>query len=242
MLEILINNQVVKARQDDLVREKLIKKYRSQIGTIAMGICGRSLDWNNDDELSISLIAFNEAIDTYDKDKGMRFLNYAQMLIHHRLVDYFRRESRFQYAPLDTLDQEKEVSKYEIAEAWTKYQDEQTALEQRDMVARYNFMLLDYGISLDDLVSCSPKHRDTKQTLIRVAQALVEQPVLMKQFEKNKQLPVKELMVLTGVGRKVIERGRKYIIAVVLVLSIDEFLPIRQLLRLPQQGGGEGNE
>lgn len=242
MLKILVNNQVVKARQDVLAREKLIEKYRSQVGIIAMGICGRSLDWNNDDELSISLIAFNEAIDTYDKNKGMSFLNYAQMLIHHRLVDYFRRESRFQYASLDALDNEKEVNNYEIVGAWSKYQDDQTALEQRDMVARYNFMLLDYGISLDDLVSRSPKHRDTKQTLIRVAQALVEQPVLMKQFEKNKQLPVKELMVLTGVGRKVIERGRKYIIAVVLVLSIDEFLPLRQLIRSLKQGGGERNE
>ncbi len=232
MLEILIKNQINRARQDTLAREKLIKKYRSQICSIAMGICGRTLDWNNDDELSISLIAFNEAIDSYDKNKGMSFLNYARMLIHHRLVDHFRRESRFQYTSLDISEDEKEVSNHEIAEAWTRYQDEQAESEQREMVSRYNFLLLEYGISLDDLVSCSPKHRDTKQTLIRVAQTLVEQPALLKQLEKNKQLPIKELVILTGVGRKVIERGRKYIIAVALVLSNNEFLPIRQLLSL----------
>lgn len=242
MLEILINKQIVKARQDGIAREKLINKYRSKIGAIAAGISGRPLDWNNDDELSISLIAFNEAIDTYDKNKGMSFLNYAKMLIHHRLVDHFRRESRFQYTPLDTPDEEKEVTNHEVAEAWTRYKEDEIAGEQREMVARYNFLLLDYGIPLDDLVSCSPKHRDTKQTLIRVAQTLVEQPVLLKQLEKNKQLPIKELVMLTGVGRKVIERGRKYIIAVVLVLSIDEFLPIRQLIRFPRLGGGEENE
>jgi len=238
MVEAVTRDLVIRAKkQDDLAREELIHRYRPQIRAIASGICGRSLDWSNDDELSVSLIAFNEAIDTYDENKGMSFLNYARMLIHRRLVDHFRREARFRHASLDAPDAEAEFSRYEAAQAWTRYQAEEDAREQGEMVARYNEALRDYGITLDDLLVVSPKHQDTKHTLMRVAQDLVSQPALMGRLREHRQLPIKELMLLTGVSRKVLETGRKYIIALALVLSDDEFLPIRQLIRFPQKEG-----
>lgn len=238
MVEAVTGDLVSRAKErDDLAREELIRQYRPQIRAIAAGICGRPLDWSNDDELSVSLIAFNEAIDTYDENKGMSFLGYARMLIHRRLVDHFRRESRFRHASLDAPDEETEFSRYEAAQAWTEYQAEEEAREHGEMVARYNDTLRGYGISLDDLLIVSPKHKDTKHTLMRVAQELVAQPTLMGRLREHKQLPIKELMVLTGISRKVLETGRKYIIALALVLSDEEFLPIRQLIRFPQKEG-----
>lgn len=224
-------------KRDEQARQELILRYRPQIKMIAEGICRRPLDWNNDDELSIGLIAFNEAIESYDENKGMSFLGYARMLIHRRLVDHFRRESRFRHASLDAPDEETEFGRYETVQAWKRYQAEEEAKEQGEMVARYNEALQNFGISLDDLLAASPKHRDTKQTLMRVARELVAQPSLMKRLQEHKQLPVKELMVLTGVSHKVLEKGRKYIIALALVLSDEEFLPIRQLICFPQKEG-----
>lgn len=86
MLEDQNMDLINQAKKDFLAREKLFHQYRPQIKSIASGICKRPLDWENDDELSISLIAFNSAIDTYDESKGMSFINYAKMLTHHRLV------------------------------------------------------------------------------------------------------------------------------------------------------------
>lgn len=238
MVEVEIRDLVTRVqKRDEQARQELFQRYLPRIRAIAAGICGRPLDWSNDDELSVSLIAFNEAIDTYDENKGMSFLNYARMLIHRRLVDHFRRESRFRHASLDAPDEETEFSRYEVAQAWNRYQAEEEARDQGEMVARYNEALRDYGISLDDLLVVSPKHRDTKQTLMRVARELVTQPALMRRLREHKQLPVKELMVLTGVSHKVLETGRKYIIALALVLSDEEFLPIRQFIRFPQKEG-----
>lgn len=238
MVEAEIRDLVTRVKeQDDLARRELILRHRPQIRAIAEGICRRPLDWNNDDELSISLIAFNEAIESFDENQGMGFLNYARVLIHRRLVDHFRRESRFRHASLETLDQDTKFNRYEVTQAQARYQAEEAAREQGEMIARYNAALRDYGISLDDLLAVSPKHRDTKHTLMRVAQKLVAQPALMKRLQEHKQLPIKELMMLTGVSRKVLETGRKYIIALALVLSNEEFSPIRQLIRFPQKEG-----
>ena len=53
----------------------------------------RRLITESDDEWSIALVAFYEAVKKYDEEKG-RFASYAKMVISSRLKDYFDRESR----------------------------------------------------------------------------------------------------------------------------------------------------
>lgn len=52
-------------------REKFIEENRDFVYKIASSICKRRLSWQNDDELSIALIAFNKAIETYDKKRAI---------------------------------------------------------------------------------------------------------------------------------------------------------------------------
>lgn len=92
----------------------------------------------------------------------------------------------------------------------------------------YTQKLLEYGISLDDLIKVSPKHRDTKQNLLRVAGVLAREQKLLEYLRKQKQLPLKELAALTGVSRRVLEKGRKYLIALVLILTEPEFFPLKR--------------
>ncbi len=48
-----------------------------------------------DDEASIAMIAFNEAIDAYSSDGGgASFLSFAEIVIKRRMVDFFRRQAR----------------------------------------------------------------------------------------------------------------------------------------------------
>ena len=46
----------------------------------------------SDDEWSIALIAFSNAMDTYDAEKG-NFQSYARLLIERRLTDYIRSQA-----------------------------------------------------------------------------------------------------------------------------------------------------
>jgi len=216
-------------QQDPLAREELIARHQTLIVKTVAAICRRHVDWHNDDEISIGLMAFNEAIDTYDPSRGVEFIPYARMVIRHRLLDHFRREARNnQHLSLDHNSEE--MYSVEAKQAWDNYLEVEEARDRAEMVAEFAGALAAYGITLDDLVQVSPKHRDTKASLITVARAMVAEPNLLVFLDRYRQLPLKELEEMTGMSRKVLERGRKYIIALVLILSRKEFSPMREFL------------
>ncbi len=77
----------------------------------------------------------------------------------------------------------------------------------------------------------SPRHRDYRLTLFRVASRLVQTDSLMAYLISKKQLPLGELEKSSGVNRKTLERGRKFIIASALILSKpDEFVYLRSYI------------
>ncbi|AGA68878.1 RNA polymerase sigma-I factor [Desulfitobacterium dichloroeliminans LMG P-21439] len=225
---------LVSAQQGDtLAREELIQSYKPFIAKVSSKICNRYLTWDNDDELSIALLAFNEAIDHFNPQGGAEFLSFAQTVIHRRLVDYFRKEGKHQHLSLSPMNPEdEELSRYDMNLSQEQYQEEQKKMQFAEVIENYVRVLNEYGVTLDDLVKVSPKHRDSKETLIRVTLTLVNYPHLLAQLKKQKLLPMKELELLTRVKRKVLEKGRKYIIALALILSESEFYALKTFLEI----------
>ncbi|KJS47633.1 MAG: RNA polymerase sigma factor SigI, partial [Peptococcaceae bacterium BRH_c23] len=123
---------------------------------------------------------------------------------------------------------------YDSASSFELYKEEEQKNDFAETTKNYTIVLAEYGITLEDLVEVSPKHRDSKSTLWRVAQELCEHPNLLKHLTKTKLLPLKELELLTGVKRKVLERGRKYLIATVLILSDPEFVSLKSFTQIDQ--------
>jgi RNA polymerase sigma factor len=218
---------------DEQAREQLIRTYRSYIVEVAAGYCGRQLEWENDDELSISLLAFSEAIDTYNPSSGKEFRNYARMVIKNRLIDYFRKEARHRHLPLEGPSQDsEEVPQWEAKMAWEQYREDQLAQERAEEMACFEQVLQFFGFSLGELERSCPKHRDTRDTLVRVARFLASREDLATYVNRYKQLPLKELSRATGVSRKVLKHGRQYILAVFLIVSRNDFSHLRSLFSL----------
>lgn len=204
---------------DTGAREKLLEACQPFVFRVASRVCNRPLEWGRDDELSIGLIALNEAVERYRGDIGVPFPAYARLVIRSRLADYMRRQGRDKdICVLMPEDSFGVASRAEVARAWELHLIDVAAQERREEISTYGNMLSQYRITFGDLVKISPRHRDTRQTLLRVARQLAGSEALMARFTETKRLPLEELMRLTGVGRKVIERGRKYIIAVTLIL------------------------
>ncbi|MBC2723939.1 MAG: hypothetical protein HGJ97_14860 [Desulfosporosinus sp.] len=59
----------------------------------------------------------------------------------------------------------------------------------------------------------------------------------MAHLQKHRLLPIKELELLTGIKRKVLEKGRKYLIALALILSEPDFYPLKIFMQLPEEPG-----
>ncbi len=103
------------------------------------------------------------------------------------------------------------------------------------MVNSFYEILKDYRISLADLVKVSPKHRDTKESLVGAARRLVESPQMLEYLHNYKQLPLKELVAATGLSRRVLEKGRKYIITVALIIYCPQFSPLKNFVQLTSE-------
>ena len=220
---------VRRAQQGDReARERLIAAYRPFIMRAAASVSGRFIRAGHDDEASVAMMAFNEAISSYRQQGGRSFFSFAEMVIRRRLIDHFRREaSRRQEVPLSSLVPEGEdgdaadnpLMQVEAREAHRQFEEALLDQERREEIERLSQQLRALGIRFEDLVERTPRHRDARERALEVAKLLVSHPELCEQVLRRGSLPLKELEVLAGVSRKTLERQRKYIIALALILS-----------------------
>ncbi|GAB6155933.1 RNA polymerase sigma-I factor [Desulfosporosinus burensis] len=236
MPELTIQQTLLLAKEgNELIREEFIQNHKPFIIKISSNICKRYLTWGHDDELSIALVAFNEAIDSFKPNDGASFYGFAKTVITRRLIDYFRKESKHQALSLTPPEADNnDLNDYDSASSFELYKEEEQKNDFAETIKNYTIILAEFGITLEDLVEVSPKHRDSKATLWRVAQELCAHPNLLKHLTKTKLLPLKELELLTGVKRKVLERGRKYLIATALILSDPELESLKSFTQIDQ--------
>lgn len=232
----LIDEQVLQAKNGDLrMRNQLLEAHQPFIHKTASSICKRHLNWGEDDELSIALLAFNEAIDSFKLKYGVPFLAYARLVIRSRLVDFFRREARERASSLTNLDFEAELLPGEKESAWEKFAEEIAAREREEELLQYEEELRTYGVELKDLVRTSPKHRDSRALLQKIARTLAGDGELFRYLQAQKRLPVQALCSLGNISRKTLEKHRPYIIGLALIYrKPDEYIYLASYLKASQ--------
>ncbi|MEO3945702.1 RNA polymerase sigma factor SigI [Gorillibacterium sp. CAU 1737] len=203
------------------LRNSFVTDYQPYVAKIASGICKRYIDPARDDEFSVALSAFNEAIDGYSRDAGRSFLGFAETVIRRRLIDYFRKEERHAHSlPFSSFETDEEggsLQPLEIKQAVEAHESSQKAEERQSEILDFNRVLQEFDIAFADLVKASPKHADSRQLLMKVGHQLAGDADLMRYLISRKLLPVAELTSRAGLSRKTIERNRKYIIAIALI-------------------------
>ena len=88
-----IVGQVYAAKTDSEAADALIGQYIGFIRSETVKFTHAALEDGHEDELSIAMLAFYEAILSYEKTKGA-FLPYASRAIRNRLIDHYRAEKR----------------------------------------------------------------------------------------------------------------------------------------------------
>lgn len=219
------------ARTDESAFNELVEMHhRWMLRTIAQ-TTGRFVN-DSDDEWSIALIAFHEAVQSYDETKGS-FRAFAAVVIKRRVLDYLRGESRHAAeipvtpGAFEGSMEEGETSgaeaqtQQEMARAAMEDASSQTAAAAREEIAEMQGILKEYGFSFFDLAEASPKADKTKRSCGQAIRTLVHSLILMAKMRLSRLLPVKELSEESGVVRKILDRHRKYIIAGAEILDGD---------------------
>lgn len=227
---------VRKAQQgDEDVRNELIRSYTRFVLKVAASVCGRYLKVGEDDEASIALIAFNEAINNYNENRNVSFLSYSELLIKRRLVDYYRKEKKgdkiIQLSNLEHGDGNTDTGFLVLAQrqAAQRFQEQQEASERRAEIIQFTKILKDFGISFDELVKISPRHEDARVRAIEVGYLVAQCSEFRNYLMSKKELPLKQIEREVKLSRRTLERQRKYIIAVSLII-IHNFAYLREYI------------
>jgi RNA polymerase sigma factor len=209
---------------DRFLLNDIIDSYKPFIAKTVSSVCKRYI-YETDDEFSIGLIAFNEAIEKYSPERGSSLLSFSEVLIKRRVIDYIRKQTKFQHISLDITGanyEEESPGNVIVNELSLDYYHKKTDEQLRkEEIIHFQNLLKTFDLSFSDLVENSPKHADARKNAIVAAKMLVENQELKDLLFEKKRLPIKQLEQMVNVSRKTIERNRKYIIAIALILSND---------------------
>ncbi|MGE5542655.1 MAG: sigma factor, partial [Bacillota bacterium] len=224
---------IVAIRSNDRLREQFLETHRDFVRRYASFVARKPLDWRNDDELSVALIAFNDAIDTFDPASGAGFTGYAKVVIRRRLIDYFRKQAA--KAPECAIPEG-----FDLPDARATAEIER--LDRAFEMEHFERRMEEFGITLADLVANSPAHRGTRETLKRLAVSVARRKEIIERLLETRQLPIKEILAAEGVSRKVLETWRKYLISAIVIAADYEFESMREFVFGDQRQGGSGSD
>jgi RNA polymerase sigma factor len=218
---------------DGSARDDLIARYEPLILRMASRAVGRYVRKGQDEEASIALLAFNEAITSFDPERGRGFVRFAEQVIRRRLVDHYRRQRRPEIVMSDLEEEDEEGRPYIpiLAQAAIERdRQESEAATRREEIREFETRLRQYGLSLEELARICPRHEDSRRSAMAVGRMVAEDPDLSAHLTTRRELPMKALEERVSVSRKTLERQRKYIIAVA-VLASGEFPHLHDYLR-----------
>lgn len=215
----------VRARNSDEALNRLVLDNNRFILRCASKTCGRFIT-ESDDEYEVALVAFCEAVRTFNPDAG-GFNAFAALVIRRRLMDFFdsrsRRSREIAVGSAMTWDQADEQAGGMIAELQQKLVQDDLCSERgvKDEIEALGAELNRYGFTFFDLADASPRAGKTRRCCARAVNwmlALAERVLTMR---RTRSLPVSAISRALEIARKIIERHRRYIIAATEILDGD---------------------
>ncbi|MBC7765980.1 MAG: RNA polymerase sigma-I factor [Hyphomonadaceae bacterium] len=218
-----VNDEILHIRQDSNELEAFIQAYKPFITKCVKRYTGKYVNWENDDECSIAMIAFHDAIKSYEPDKG-EFLAYAGLIIRSRLVDFSRREKKHQQnisSIITSVDDVDEMVDLTQDQSQKVYNEQQLSEFRKLELLEFSKSLLQYNISIIELPEHSPKQDKLRTECFRMIDYIVHHELLVHDIQRKKTLPLVELEKQFKIPRKKLERLRKYLVALFIIYSGD---------------------
>lgn len=207
---------VRKAQKNKEERERLIRENIQFICRCASVTVKRYIS-NAEEEFSIAQIAFNAAVDSYEREKGS-FPAYAAICIRSALISWLRKEKKHQEArPMSSLAQTDDSGReipFDPEDPFASFSD--ASLEMFSL----KLELEPFGIDFFDLPKVSPRAAKTRELCRKAARFVSGDGQILERLRKSGRLPYTELLDgIPAINKKVLERHRVYIIACSLIYA-----------------------
>ena len=205
------------ARRTDLFIEKYAPFIRSEV----LKFTSTSDFSEKDDEFSIAMFAFYEALQNYDRSKGA-FFPMARVYIRNRLIDYYRKTAEDEKTSsldenlyddekttlLDTIEDEKSSVIYNEERECT-----------REEIEEFQETLKSYDLTLSEIADNAPRQERTMKVCLSALEYAKKNPDILDKLTETKKLPMSKLVKEGGFDRKTLERHRKYLVGIFLAFT-----------------------
>lgn len=226
---------IVEAKQNEWIRERMIRRYKPYILNTVGHICKKFVTWS-DEETSIGLISFNRAIDTYDANGGRTFRNYVYLLIKRDLIDYFRSEKNEKHLSFEYPVDEQSDNLYDAKRSIETFERTLQMDNLVEEILELNVQLSPFRISFEELEAYCPKHQDTRAMLMKMASDFTKDNECVSELLEKKKFPMTTFTKKTSYRSKTIERHRKYLITLIILHLHPEWVQLSQYIKEPPGG------
>ena len=215
------------AKTDNAVLNRLINDYMPFLKKEISKAPAFQMEF--EDRLSIAMLVFVNCVRQYDENAGA-FIPFASACIRNRLIDEAQKLSRKneRIIPLYTAEDRESAVLTDIAVQ--KYEKEQERSSLAEEIDSLSCALEAYHITLDELAKVCPRQSRSRRQCVRLAKEIISDKDLKEHFFKTHRVPQSALAKRFGISEKTIEKHRKYIVTITLILSdhypgIQPFLP-----------------
>lgn len=227
-----INARIESIQDNTDELNRFVEEYKPFIASCTEKVAGRYVSYGLDDELSIAMLAFVEAIKSFDQSKG-NFFSFSRNVIKRRLIDYYRSEKRHSNVVSLNIYLEEQDEEFDLSsgEAIREYSEKRISEFRKLELEELGRELTGWKITFSDLAEASPRHEKTRKQCSEIVGLILSRPDMLQQVLIKKYLPVAEIEKALQLPRKLMDRFRKYIIAVV-VIATGDYEYIREYIKL----------
>ena len=132
---------------DENLLNGVLDDYKPFIKKTVSSVCKRYI-YESDDEFSIGLIAFHDAILKYNAQRGSSIISFSEVIIKRKVIDFIRKNGKFQDISIDmsVLDDEEEspvltIEQYASVEEFDKQQVILKQKRRNHVLSRKSFTL-----------------------------------------------------------------------------------------------------
>jgi DNA-directed RNA polymerase specialized sigma subunit len=175
-----------------------------------------------DDATTIAMLTFTRCVNTYDKNKGNFFI-FAEKAIKRSLIDDYRLNSKhINTISFDEIIEDSKDSNFYEGQASVVHFE--IVEQQRDLqseITEFEIELNKNGLDFEKLIKISPKQKRSRNLCQQLANTILNDSDLKQNYIKTGRIPQNELAKKLNISNKTIEKYRKYLIVLLIILNGD---------------------
>jgi len=217
-----LDERVLLAKTSAIEAEKLISEFKPFLRSRVARYSSRYDEHLQEDIFSVAMLAFHEAIQSFDSEKG-HFFPLADRIVCVRIIDQIRKINRHEgkTVSIDEIDDDEEHSSAQSKTisiiSIQNYNESRRREQLVEEIEQFKAEIATWGITMEALVKASPKHKGLREEYKKATALAVKSPDILQTIRLKQYFPIKAVAEISGLPQKKVERGRIFLLSSILI-------------------------